>query len=211
MGKILYTEQTEKGSINYISGVVTAIKESTDDKHPHVITMQATLRDTVNKVNIRRTLQLRSWPNNSWSHIEAVHKMKVGVGSFITAVTGNITSYTGKNSKEEVLQTPLFGCNYSCDLSTRTDPNIHIVSGSVKSITEESSGSAVVGIAISVFDRETQKRGTKDYSILLSAKKYASLKKAGIKKGGNLSVVGTPISETTVKADKAEYADRSSN
>lgn len=207
MGKILYTRTTESGAINYISGTIAKIRENSDDKHPYVISINASVYDGQTKSWTRKTIELMAWKNGSRDRISAVKRMKPHVGSFVTCTTGNISEYQPAKG-DSILQTTIFGLSYSNKYDFEDGgKEFTILTGSITDITENDNGSAVVSVKARVYDSDTKNASDETFNCNLSAKLYDGLKKVDIKKGGTLAAIGE-LDGDSLDVKRAEYGER---
>lgn len=207
MGKILYTRNTESGSINYISGTVTKIRENTDDKHPCVLTIIASVYDNQTRAWAKKTIELMAWKNERADRIKLVQQMKPHVGSFITAVTGNITDYQPAKG-DVILKTSLWGMSYSGIINFEDGgKEFTILTGNITNIDENDDGSAEISVKARVYYSEERRAADETYECHLSKRLYDGLKKTGIKKGGTLAAIGE-MEDKTLDVKRAEYGER---
>lgn len=206
MGKILYTRNTESGSINYISGTVAKIRENTDDRHPCVLTINASVYDNQTKSWTKKVVELKAWKNGKVDRTEIIRRMKPHVGSFVTIVAGNISEYQPAKG-DSILEAPLWGLNYSCMINFEDGgKEFTILSGNILNIDEGDDGSAVIKIKARVYNSDTGNISDDTFECRFSAKLYAGLKKVNIKKGGTLAALGE-LEGDVLDVKRAEYGE----
>ena len=213
MGKILYTRNGEKGSQNFLAANVIDIRPNKDDNHPYVIVVSASVyvrsEGEESGHYERKTIQLQSWPQNEWNRIERIKKMKLQKGSFIVCTVGNLKEYTPKDGGNSILQGLLFNITYNTAYTIQDgDKEFFLLCGTVRNVHEhKKDGSAEIEVGYNAFDSESQKRHLETYTVMVNDKTFASLKKAGIAKGGSLAAIGT-LEDKELTAKRAEFGAR---
>lgn len=212
MGKILYSQVTEKGSVHYISGTVTSIRENKDANHPFNLEIVASVFNGETKTWSLKNINLQSWEGNSWSCIDRIKTMKVQVGSAVLCRCGNLKEYeyTGKSGKTySGLQAPLFSImyDYKWELEPEKKNNLYLLCGTVKNIHEYKDGSATVTVNIGEYDHDKKKASTVAYDCEVDDKTYTALKKKKVAKGGTLSCVGF-LDDKKLEVKRADFNER---
>lgn len=198
MGQIMYTVINPKGSINYVSGVINKIIKNSNDNRPYTISMLANVwaQDTG---YTQKTIQFNLWPNqqDAPERIARLERMKLSVGSFVTAVCGNLQEYTFPKSGETVLQGPLFSLNYYIDYTIKDrERSFMLMSGFVGNINDNPDGSATIQLSLKSYNRETKTMETKKVDCLIPAKLYTSVSSAGMSKSDMACVLVTPTTDS---------------
>lgn len=200
MSKILCTINQEKGALNFIAGTVEEIRE-VDGKRPHVVAMTVNMADADNNM-VPTRLELTSWPDSAYNKIENIHRMRLAAGSFILVRAGN-AKVTERNGSR-TCNMPLFALEFTGVMPIDENNNLYALAGTIKSVTENNDGSALVIIKARYYDRATKEAGDREFPVSVRRSLYNSLKKSGVAQRGTLAVAGT-MTGGIVTAECVEY------
>lgn len=205
MGMILYTQKTEKGTLNFIAGTVEKIIEPSDKKRPHTLVINAKVYD--GKKWVSRAIHCNSWSDSKHNQIERIKTLKLTEGAFVFVTTGSLQEYQNVRQKTSVLQAPLFSISYTT-LRSIYDTDYRILVGTVLDIEENDNG-ATVNVGLNLYDANTKTVYKKNFACNIPSAVYSSLKKEGLAKWGNLAMVGfCDDEEATFDVKRATFNPR---
>lgn len=212
MGKILFSQETEKGTTNYIAGTIMEMRNGSGRGEGKVRNATMDLIVSENKKNVHKRIEIAMWddernPENKRRQVATRSRnAKLDSGSFTLVVCGNIAE-KDSSAQVPVLSTTAFDFSYNMRRSVEVDTEKgvytnEIICGVIRRIKLEGDHPYIV-IPVNTFN--DGKQGTDWITIFLkkddeNAKKYMQ--------------IGVPIACMTSEAhesDSGEYHNLSSN
>lgn len=128
MGKILFTQETEKGALHFIAGTVKEVREGSGKATGQVrhLLMDLSVRGEGTK-KVRKELEVALWnsskePDNKRKQLATRStQAKVGVGSFVLLTCGNLTDKESGNKDIPLVATTAFAFDYNTRRSVDVD------------------------------------------------------------------------------------------
>lgn len=128
MGKILFTQENEKGSLNFIAGTVTSVREGTGKAAGKVrnILMDLSVYNAESKTNEKACIDIALWdnekePENKRKQLATRSKnAKMEAGTFAMFTCGSITEKTAKDGVRQ-MSAIAFNFDYGMRRSVEVD------------------------------------------------------------------------------------------
>jgi hypothetical protein len=199
MGRILLTTTNEKGSISYVAGKVSFIREGQEGRVVN-IGMTLNVYNTETRTGDKKYINFAAWNNDDASKpqlADRVRKAKVDAGSYILIRCGNISEGNPATDGTPQLDAKLFDFQYNAFYAVETDDGRKqsIIIGTVRSVKDDGGDHFRVGIPVDAMSNGKKETTWYNVTFANGRSKNADSARKILKQGSSLAILGSEMNK----------------